>query len=430
MAGRGRPGPAPQTAKREQYAALIARGVSFSEACRIVGINRRTGKRWRHGRTIISSSGQRLHYAPVVGGARKREISARFLSEDERVRIADLRRAGEGVRAIARELGRDPATISRELRRNLDPKSSAYRPHTAQRLAEQRRARPRTGKLVADVELRRFVQDKLQRRWSPEQIARALRAEFPDQPQRHLVPETIYQAVYRPDLGGLCRELPKALRTGRLRRRSHRRADERRSRLVNMTMIDQRPAEAADRAVAGHWEGDLITGEANRSAIGTLVERSSRYVILLYLPGRHTAEAVRDAVIDAMKDLPAHLRRSLTWDQGSEMALHTEIAQALGMPVYFCAKASPWQRPSNENTNGLLRQYFPKGTDLRHHDTEQLAAVAAELNTRPRKTLSWQTPAARIANVTVPTHPQPARATSRRRPRTGRVPGSVDTGTA
>jgi len=395
---------APQTVKREQYAALIARGVTNSEACRIVGINRRTGKRWRHGRTITSSSGQRLHYAPVVGVARKREISARFLSEDERLRIADLRRAGEGVRAIARELGRSPATVSRELRRNVDAKSSAYRPHAAQRLAEQRRARPKTGKLVADVELREFVQDKLKRRWSPEQIARAVRSEFPDQPDRHLVPETIYQAVYRPDLGGLCRDMPRALRTGRLRRKPRRRADARRGHLTNMTMIDQRPREAAGREVPGHWEGDLITGESNRSAIGTLVERSSRYVILLYLPGRHTAEAVRDAVIDAMKDLPAHLRRSLTWDQGSEMALHTEIAQALGMPVYFCEKASPWQRPSNENTNGLLRQYFPKGTDLRSHDAERLADVADELNTRPRKTLSWQTPAARMTSVCVPGH--------------------------
>jgi IS30 family transposase len=388
---------APQTVKREQYAALIARGVTNSEACRIVGINRRTGKRWRHGRTILSSSGQRLHYAPVVGVARKRAISARFLSEDERVRIADLRRAGEGVRAIARELGRDPATVSRELRRNVDPKSSAYRPHTAQRLAERRRARRKTGKLVADVELREFVQDKLTRRWSPEQIAQALRSEFAGQSQRHIVPETIYQAVYRPDLGGLCRELPQALRTGRVRRKPRRKADERRGRLVNMTMIDQRPEEAVGREVAGHWEGDLITGEANRSAIGTLVERSSRYTILLYLPGRHTAEAVRDAVIDAMKDLPAHLRRSLTWDQGSEMAMHADIARALGMPVYFCQKASPWQRPSNENTNGLLRQYFPKGTDLRRHDADDLAAVAEELNTRPRKTLAWQTPAATLA---------------------------------
>jgi IS30 family transposase len=402
---------APQTVKREQYAALIARGVNSSEACRIVGINRRTGKRWRHGRTITSSMGERLHYAPVVGVARK-EISARFRSEDERVRIADLRRAGEGVRAIARELGRDPATVSRELRRNLDPKSSTYRPNTAQRLAERRRARPKTGKLVADVELRAFVEGRLERRWSPEQIAQALRSEFAGQPERHVAPETIYQAVYRPDLGGLCRELPKALRTGRLRRKPHRRSQERRGRLPNMTMIDQRPEEAADRSAAGHWEGDLITGEDNRSAIGTLVERTSRYTILLYRPGRHTADAVRDAVIDAMKDLPAHLRRSLAWDQGSEMAMHAEIAQALGMPVYFCEKASPWQRPSNENTNGLLRQYFPKGTNLRSHDADEVAAVAEELNDRPRKTLGWQTPAAVLADATI-------------RPRRSRVPEST-----
>jgi IS30 family transposase len=398
MAGRGVPGVAPQTAKREQYAAPIAKGVGNAEACRIVGINRRTGKRWRHGRKVTSSSGRVLHYAPVVGGARKREISERFLSEDERVRIADMRRAGESVRAIATALDRSPSTVSRELRRNVEAASGAYRPHAAQRLAEQRRARPKVGKLVADRELRAFVEDKLMRRWSPEQIAQALRVEFPDQPRRHLVPETIYQAVYRPELGGgLCRNLPKVLRTGRLRRKRRRRAEERRGRLVNMTMIDQRSEEAAGREVAGHWEGDLITGESNRSAIGTLVERSSRYTILLYLPGRHTAEAVRDAVIEAMKDLPVQLRRSLTWDQGSEMAMHADIAEALGMPVYFCEKASPWQRPSNENTNGLLRQYFPKGTDLRRHDADELAAVAEELNTRPRKTLAWQTPAATLA---------------------------------
>jgi transposase, IS30 family len=428
MAGRGRPGVAPQTVKREQYAALIARGVSSSEACRIVGINRRTGKRWRHGRTITSSGGRRLHYAPVVGVRRMREISARFLSEDERVRIADLRRAGEGVRAIARELGRSPATVSRELRRNVDATSSVYRPHAAQRLAEQRRARPKTGKLVADVELREFVQDKLKRRWSPEQVAHAVRSQFPGQPHRHVAPETIYQAVYRPDLGGLCRDLPKVLRSGRLRRKPHRRAEERRGRLVNMTMIDQRPEDAADREVAGHWEGDLITGESNRSAIGTLVERSSRYTILLYLPGRHTAEAVRDAVIEALGALPEHLRRSLTWDQGSEMAMHAEIAQVLGMPVYFCEKASPWQRPSNENTNGLLRQYFPKGTNLHSHDAEQLAAVADELNARPRKTLGWQTPAARLADVTV--RPLRARVSGRAGARAGRAPGSARTGNA
>ncbi len=391
---------APQTAKREQYAALIARGVGNAEACRIVGVNRRTGKRWRHGRMVTSSSGRVLHYAPVVGGAGRREVSGRFLSEDERVRIADLRRAGEGVRAIAKALDRSPSTVSRELRRNVEAASGVYRPHAAQRLAAQRRARPKVGKLVADTELRAFVGDKLKRRWSPEQIAQALRVEFPGQPHRHLVPETIYQAVYRPELGGgLCRNLPKVLRTGRSRRKRRRRGDERRGRLVDMTMIDQRPEEADDREVAGHWEGDLITGEFNRSAIGTLVERSSRFTILLYLPGRHTAEAVRDAVVEAMKGLPEHLRRSLTWDQGSEMAMHADIARALGMPVFFCEKASPWQRPSNENTNGLLRQYFPKGTDLRRHDADELAAVADELNTRPRKTLAWQTPAAALAGA-------------------------------
>lgn len=248
----GRPGPAPQTAKREQFAGLIAQGVSYSEACRIVGINRRTGKRWRHGRSITSSSGRRLHYPPVIN-TRKREVSSRFLSEAERVEIADLYRAGRGVRAIAIAMGRSPATISRELRRNRDPSSGQYRPYTAQRLAAQRRARPKTGKLADDAVLREFVQQRLDWRWSPEQICQALREEFPDQPRRHIVPETVYQAVYRPDLGGLRRDLPRVLRTGRRRRKPRRRADARRpGRLANMTMLDQRPAEAADRSVAGH----------------------------------------------------------------------------------------------------------------------------------------------------------------------------------
>jgi IS30 family transposase len=334
-----------------------------------------------------------LHYPPVIS-TRKTQISARYLSEDERVRIGDLHRAGLGVRAIAAELGRSPSAVSRELRRNLDPGSGQYRPFTAQRLAAERRARPGRGKLVNGSVLRGFVAGRLAKRWSPEQICQALPAAFPDQPEWHLVPETIYQAVYRPELGGLARELPKALRTGRRRRKPHRRPDTRRAgSLVDMTMIDQRSAEATDRAVPGHWEGDLITGANNRSAIGTVVERSSRFTVLLHLLARHTAEEVRDAVVDAMRRLPEQLRRSLTWDQGKEMALHAEISQTLGMPVFFCEKASPWQRPSNENTNGLLRQYFPKGSDLRVHTGEDLAAVAAELNDRPRKTLGWISPA-------------------------------------
>jgi len=335
-----------------------------------------------------------------VINTRKREISPRYLSEDERVRIADLDRAGHTVRAIARELERDPATVSRELRRNCDPVSGQYRPFTAQRLAVDRRARPGRGKLLRDPVLRQFVTDRLGTRWSPEQISEALRREYPDEPERHLVHETIYQAIYRPELGGLHRNgLPGVLRTGRRRRRPRRRIDARRAgSLAGMTMIDKRPAEAADRTVPGHWEGDLITGAGNRSAIGTLVERSTRFTILLHLPGgRHTAEAVRDALVAAMGQLPAPLRRSLTWDQGKELALHTDITRTLGMPVFFCDPHSPWQRPSNENTNGLLRQYFRKGTDLRVHGPEQLLAVAAELNARPRKTLGWDTPAGRLA---------------------------------
>jgi IS30 family transposase len=390
----------PQVERREQYARLIAQGYNNSEACRIAGINRRTGKRWRHGRTITTRDGRKLHYAPVVAagaGRRIREISDRYLSEQERVRIADLRQAGHGVRAIAGQTGRSPSAISRELRRNRDPGSGQYRPFTAHKLAVRRRARPRPGKIAADPVLRQFVQERLEKRWSPEQVSQALRREFPGEPARHVVHETIYQAVYRPGLGGLSRELPaRVLRTRRRRRRPHRRPGERRPNgIIAMTMLDQRPAEAAGRVEPGHWEGDLITGASNRSAIGTLVDRASRFTILLHLPGRHTAEAVRDALIAAFSQLPPELRRSLAWDQGKEMALHAEISAALGMPVYFCDKASPWQRPSNENTNGLLRQYFPKGSDLRTHGPDDLAAVAAELNSRPRKTLGWDTPAAR-----------------------------------
>jgi IS30 family transposase len=390
---RGRPGPAPQTTKREWFARLIAQGVSSTQACRIVGVNPRTGKRWRHGRTITSSSGRRLHYPPVIS-SRKQEISSRYLSEDERVLIADLQRQGRAVRAIATELGRSPATISRELRGNRDPSSGQYRPFTAQRRAADRRARPGRGKLARDAVLRQFVQDRLDKRWSPEQISHALRGEFPDDPARQVVHETIYQAIYRPERGGLRRDLPRVLRTGRCRRKPRRCCDARRpGSLVDMTMIDQRPVEATDRAVPGHWEGDLITGAANRSAIGTLVERTSRYVILLHLPGgRHTADAVRDALVPAMAHLPAQLRRSLAWDQGKEMALHGQIALALDMPVFFCDKASPWQRPSNENTNGLLRQYFPRAptcaymvqTSWRRWPRSSMTAPARHSAGRPR----------------------------------------------
>ncbi|MGH3274634.1 MAG: IS30 family transposase [Streptosporangiaceae bacterium] len=397
--GRRGPGALPEVEKREQFARLIARGFNNSEACRIVGINRKTGKRWRHGRTITTRDGRKLHYASVITtGAVRREISPRYLSEDERVWIGDLRRAGAGVREIAEKTGRSPSTVSRELRRNRDPGSGQYRPFTAHKLAAQRRARPRAGIIARDDALRAFVQDRLEKKWSPEQVSQALPAEFPDDAARHVVHETIYQALYRPELGGLSRELPvRVLRTRRRRRKPQRRPGERRPNgIIDMTNVSERAAEAAARAATGHWEGDLITGASNKSAIRTLVDRASRFTILLHLPGRHTAEAVRDALIAVMSSLPPELRRSLTWDQGKELALHKEVAAALGMPVYFCDKGSPWQRPSNENTNGLLRQYFPKGSDLRVHGPDMLAAVAAELNARPRKTLSWDTPAGQL----------------------------------
>jgi len=274
----------------------------------------------------------------------------------------------------------------------------------AQRLAVLRRRRPRARRLEIDPVLRAFVQQCMDVRWSPEQISHALGTEFPDQPDRQLVPESLYQALYasKPVLQRTLRT-----RRWRRRRRPHRRPDARSSfRLATpMVMIDQRPVAAADRLEVGHWEGDLIMGPGNRSAIGTLVERSTRMVVLVHLPHGRTAAAVRDALVGVFTDLPASLRRSLTWDQGKEMSAHAELARTVPMPVFFCQPHSPWQRGSNENMNGLLRDYFPKGTDLAGHTADRLAAVAAELNDRPRKTLGWATPTALIAPHLTPARP-------------------------
>ncbi|WP_370131806.1 IS30 family transposase [Streptacidiphilus sp. EB103A] len=322
---------------------------------------------------------------------------SRYLREDERIHIADRLREKATIRAIAAELGRSPSTVSREIQRNCHPESGRYRPHAAQARADARRPRPKTGKIAENAELRDFIQHHLDLKWSPEQICQALRAQFPDRPELHVVHETVYQALYVQGRGELRRELAAALRTGRARRKPHRQAASRQPRFTTpMVMISERPAEAEDRAVPGHWEGDLIIGKDGASAIGTLVERATRYVMLLHLPHGRTAEHVRDALVETVQALPAHLVRSLTWDQGSEMAAHGSFTTATDIPVYFCDPASPWQRGSNENTNGLLRQYFPKGTDLTAHSTEQLATVAAELNGRPRKTLGWETPAERL----------------------------------
>jgi IS30 family transposase len=383
--------------ERAAYFDLVQRGVSSREACRIVGINRRTGKSWRNGR---DRSGGHAGAAPIARPVAPPGAPSRYLREDERIHIADRLREQATIRAIAGELGRAPSTICREVRRNAHPRSGEYRPHAAQARADARRPRPKIGKLAANPRLRPAVQDGLDLRWSPEQIVRRLRRDFPDQPELHVTHETISQALSVQGRGELRRELARALRTGRAVRRPRRQAQQRQPRMASpMVMISDRPAEVADRAVPGHWEGDLIIGKDHKSAIGTLVERATRYVLLVHLPHGRTPVLVRDALIDTMRTLPNHLTRSLTWDQGSEMHRHHEFSLATDIPVYFCDPHSPWQRGSNENTNGLLRQYFPKGTDLSVHSAEHLAAVAAELNGRPRKTLGWDTPAERLTTL-------------------------------
>jgi IS30 family transposase len=400
------PGGPPLSEKRNLYIELMAKGLSNSAACRVVGVNRKTGTRWRRGRTIVNRAGEPRTYPSIIDqpGAR----SDRFLSEAERVLIAEGLLAGGTIRAIATGIGRSPSTVSREVRRNRDPVSGRYLPFGAHRRAGQRRHRPKTAKLAAHAELRDYVQQRLDRRWSPEQISKTLPIVFDDQPDMRVCHETIYQALYAPRLGPLHRSAARVLRSGRGRRRPQRRLDRRMTRFVEpMTMVSQRPAEVAERTVAGHWEGDLIMGRKNRSAIGTLVERTTRYLTLLHLPDGHTAEQVSAALLSAFGSLPDHLRRSLTWDQGSEMSCHGDITLATGMAVYFCDPASPWQRGSNENTNGLLRQYFPKGSDLAVHSPEVLAAVASELNQRPRKTLAWHTPHDHLERLRSPTQTPP-----------------------
>lgn len=251
-----------------------------------------------------------------------------------------------------------------------------------------RRPRPKRRRLEVDLLLRVLVQRYLDKRWSPEQIAHELAATH----GQRIAVETIYQALYSP-AGVVARDAAAVLRTGRPHRRPRRRGDERRPRfIVPITRIDQRPLEVLDRIEPGHWEGDCIMGAFNRSAIGTLVERTSRYTILLHLHGDSRAAAIRDQLISAFLELPPIMRRSLTWDQGGEMSHHHTVAEAVGMPVFFCDPGSPWQRPSNENTNGLLRNYFPKSSNLRAYTAEDLTRVSDELNQRPRKTLHWQTP--------------------------------------
>ncbi|WP_370881596.1 IS30 family transposase [Catenuloplanes nepalensis] len=359
----------------------IRAGLSTEEASTAAGVSRWTGMRW------FQDAGGVINNGAGAG-------SGRYLSFEEREEIMLRRDRGESRRSIAVALGREPSTIGRELARNSTVRVG-YRAGRADEKARDRRRRPKPVKLADCPRLRRVVQGKLKLKWSPRQIALWLPRRFPDDESMRVSHETIYQSLFVQSRGGLRKELTACLRTGRALRkpRVRSRQQEKRGRIPAMINIRERPAEAADRAVPGHWEGDLIIGEDGGSAIGTLVERSTRYCMLVHLPDGRDAEAVRDALIATITTLPAHLTKSLTWDQGVEMTRHADFTIATGIDVYFCDPHSPWQRGSNENTNGLLRQYFPKGTDLSVHTRQHLDDVAAELNGRPRETLNMRTPA-------------------------------------
>src|SRR3954447_25639815 len=440
----GRPGVARREDRRRFWAAIAA-GLASEDAARGAGVSPAVGTRW-----FREAGGM----PPAALAPLSKPLSGRYLSFAEREEIALCRAQGQGVREVARRLGRAASTISRELRRNAATRGGGlgYRATTAQWHAERAARRPKPAKLAVNAALQTYVQDRLagvvatsggaalcgpivpwkgrrqgrrknrqwSRAWSPQQIAQRLRLDFVGDETMRISHEAIYQALYVQGRGALRRELTACLRTGRALRVPRARSRGRgKSHLAPEIMINQRPAEAADRAVPGHWEGDLILGLGS-SAIGTLVERTPRFTILLHLPrmaghgdgprtkngpalAGHGAEAVRDAITRAIITVPEQLRRSLTWDQGAEMAQHARLKIDAGIQVYFCDPHSPWQRGTNENTNGLLRQYFPKGTDLSAHSAEDLA-VAAALNSRPRKTLGWRTPAEALDQFLRTTH--------------------------
>lgn len=322
------------------------------------------------------------------------------LSLEDRVDIFTGLRAGLSFSAIGEQIGFTVSTVSREV--GGRERRDSYRPVPAHIEAECQRQRPKTTKLASNPVLCAKVIEGLEAWASPEQISNRLRLEHPDDEAMRVSHETIYQSIYVQGRGELRRELAACLRSGRAQRQPHNRM-ERRGRIPDMVSISERPVEIEDRAVPGHWEGDLIIGAGGRSAIGTLVERTTRFVILLHLPGRHGAIEVRDAMIAAIQQLPKMLRGSITWDQGTEMAAHAQFTAATGVDVYFCDPHSPWQRGTNENTNGLLRQYFPKGIDLSRFDAHALQAAADSLNNRPRKTLGWATPTEALAALLAPT---------------------------
>jgi IS30 family transposase len=362
--------------QRQLILRRIAAGVHAKDVAREVGVSR----------SLVDK------ILRPLGGVIRPEMwqpSDARLSLEERVEIRIALERGRSFRQIGEAIGRHASTVCREV--NANGGRDAYRVTDAHERARNQARRPKPTKLSCNEQLRDIVAEGLEQLWSPEQIAGWLKDEFGDDPTMHVSHETIYKSLYVQGRGELRRELTRCLRTGRAARIPRGRG-ERRGRIPDMVMISERPAEIEDRAVPGHWEGDLIIGKSNRSAIGTLVERSTGYVMLLHLPDGQTAESVRTAMEAKIRTLPESLRRSVTWDQGKEMSQHAQFTVDTGVQIYFCDPHSPWQRGSNENTNGLLRQYLPKGTDLSIHDEAALDRIADSLNGRPRKKHSWKTP--------------------------------------
>lgn len=399
---------APLRSVVRQFWVYIGDGRPAAEAGVAVGVSERSGLRW-----FADAGGVKPRLCePKACGPRPR------LTFEDRVEVEFGVRTNESLRSMGKRLGRPASTIKREIdvngvRNCYDGRKSGYRrkaafgarqsgktahveyrAFVAQARADERARRPKQTKLAGNDQLRDEVQTRLDDFHSPSQIAAMLRRDFPDDPEMWVSHEAIYQAVYVQGRGHLRRDIHRCLRTGRALRRPRSSPGERRGRIPNMINISERPPEVADRAVPGHWEGDLILGSTESgSAIGTLVERSTRFAVLLHLPDNHGALAVQEAIVAKMAQLPPILRRTLTWDQGKEMANHIAIAEAAKLDIYFCDPHSPWQRGTNENTNGLLRQWFAKGIDLSVFPTDYLDYVAAKLNNRPRQTLGWKTPA-------------------------------------
>ncbi len=363
------------TEVKKRYFELVRTGMKGAAAARIVGVSTSCGSLW------FIDAGSMILQEP-------RPISRRFLTQDDRIVIADGLRAGLSKQAIADQIGKSFQTVYREVERNCKP-DGTYQPWWAHNQALLRRRRPKVVKLQVNDLLRALVLAKLSVKWSPQQIARYLTRVAGDDRDQRVCTETIYRALFL----GLLGKLDGKLRTGRRFRKRQRRGVARRNEIPNLRPLRERPAEVNDRVVPGHWEGDLIIGQAQRSAIGTLVERTSRYLVLVHLPHGHKAPRVRDAVIERIGAIPPALCKTLTWDRGREMFLHQEITEATGVDIFFADPHAPWQRPTNENTNGLIRQYFPKHSDLRWATAIDLQRVADEINDRPRIVLGDRTPA-------------------------------------